>query len=107
LNEDNKSVQLKKRTKAFASRVIRLADALPRRTSAQVLGRQTLRSGTFVAANYRAACRARSKPEFVARIGVVAEEADETVLWLELMIENGIVPESRLEPLLKLSLIHI
>jgi len=100
LNSDNKSIQLKERTKTFASRVIRLFDALPKRTTAQVLGKQALRSGTSVAANYRAACRSRSKAEFIARIGIVAEEADETVLWLELMIENRILPQRRLEPLL-------
>lgn len=97
----SKSIELKNRTKAFASRVIRLADALPRKPSAHVLGRQVLRSGTSVAANYRSACRARSKAEFVAKIGIVAEEADESVFWLELMTENEIVAGPRLEPLLK------
>ena len=98
----SKSIELKSRTKAFASRVIRLADALTRKPSAHVLGRQVLRSGTSVAANYRSACRARSKAEFVAKIGIVAEEADESVFWLELlMTENEIVAGHRLEPLLK------
>jgi four helix bundle protein len=98
---NSKSGQLKARTKAFAVRVVRLFQALPGRPDAQVLGRQALRSGTSVAANYRAACRARSRPEFVAKIGIVAEEADETVLWLELLGEVGIVPASRLDPLIK------
>jgi len=68
---------------------------------ALVLGRQVLRSGTGVGANYRALCRARSRPEFIAKLGVVLEEADETVFWLELLIETGMVQRSRLEPLRK------
>ena len=65
-----------------------------------ILGRQMLRSGTAVAANYRAVCRARSRAEFVARMGVVVEEADETVFWLEMLIDAGIVPKPRLSGLL-------
>ena len=65
------------------------------------MGRQLLRSGTAVAANYRAVCRARSKAEFVAKIGIVLEEADETVFWLEMLVEAGIVRSERMEPLLK------
>jgi|SRR5579862_10049048 four helix bundle protein len=83
--------ELRDRTKAFALRVIRLFRSLPYRTDTQVLGKQLLRCGTSVAANYRAVCRARSKAEFIARIGVVAEEADEAVLWIELLTESGIV----------------
>ena len=98
---DSKSGQLKTRTKTFAVRVVELFQALPNKSDAQVPGRQVLRSGTSVAANYRAACRARSKQEFVAKIGVVAEEADETVLWLELLGDVGIMNVSRLEPLIK------
>ena len=75
----------------FAARVIRLVDSLPKRLAGKHLGGQLLRCGTSVAANYRAACRSRSKAEFVARIGVVAEEADEAVLWLELLTESGII----------------
>jgi four helix bundle protein len=93
--------QLRDRTKAFALRVIRLYRSLPYKTDAQVLGKQLLRCGTSVAANYRAVCRARSKAEFVAKVGVVLEEADETVLWLELMTESGIVPLEKTEALLK------
>jgi len=93
--------QLRDRTKAFALRVIRLYRSLPYKTDAQVLGKQLLRCGTSVAANYRAVCRARSKAEFVAQIGVVVEEADEVVLWLELMAESGIVPLAKTEDLLK------
>ncbi len=65
------------------------------------MGRQLLRCGTSVAANYRAVCRARSKAEFVAKIGVVVEEIDETVFWLEMLVEAGIVRANRMEPLLK------
>jgi len=92
--------QLRDRTKAFALRIIRLFRSLPRRTDAQVLGKQLLRCGTSVAANYRAVCRARSKAEFTARIGIVAEEADEAVLWLELLTESGIVSAAKTESLL-------
>jgi len=92
---------LRQRTKAFALRVVRLFRALPRNAEAQVIGKQVLRSGTSVGANYRAVCRARSRPEFIARMGVVAEEADETVFWLELLIEAGIMPAKRLDSLLK------
>jgi four helix bundle protein len=76
-------------------------DSLPHRPSAFVLGKQLLRSGTSVGANYRAACRARSKAEFIARIGVVSEEADECVYWLELLIDAEIVPSQRLDELLQ------
>jgi len=92
---------LRERTKRFALRIIRLFRALPRGGDAQVVGKQLLRSGTSVAANYRAACRARSRPEFAARVGIVMEEADETVFWLELITESGMLPKSRLEPLLQ------
>jgi four helix bundle protein len=93
--------QLRDRTKAFALRVIRLFRSLPYKTDTQVLGKQLLRCGTSVAANYRAACRARSKAEFVARIGIVVEEADEAVLWLELLIESGIIKTEMTEKLLQ------
>jgi len=93
--------QLRDRTKAFAVRVVRVYRSLPYRTDAQVLGKQLLRCGTAVAANYRAACRARSKAEWVAKIGIVVEEADETVFWLEMLVECEIVPELKLKDLLK------
>lgn len=93
--------QLRDRTKAFALRVIRLYRSLPDNADTQVLGKQLLRCSTSVAANYRAVCRARSKAEFVARTGAVVEEADEAVLWLELMTESGILPRERTEALLK------
>jgi four helix bundle protein len=74
--------------------------SLPKTEEARVIGRQVLRSGTSVAANYRAVCRSRSKAEFIAKVGVVVEEADETVFWLELLGETAIVPQKRLEELL-------
>jgi len=73
----------------------------PYRTDAQVLGKQLLRCGTSVAANYRAVCRARLKAEFIARIGIVAEEADEVILWMELLTESGVIKPERTEALLK------
>jgi len=76
---------LRNRTKAFAVRVVKTYRALPYRSDAQVLGKQLLRSGTSVAANYRAACRSRSKAEWVAKIGIVIEEADDSVFWLEML----------------------
>jgi four helix bundle protein len=97
----DRSEQLRKRTKQFAIRITKMYDSLPHRPSAFVLGKQLLRSGTSVGANYRAACRARSKAEFIARIGVVSEEADECVYWLELLIDAEIVPSQRLDELLQ------
>ena len=93
--------ELRDRTKAFAVRIVRLYQALPYQTDAYALGKQLLRCGTAVAANYRAACRARSKAEWTAKIGVVVEEADETVFWLEMLVDCGIVPLQKLEALLK------
>ena len=91
--------ELRGRTKQLAIRVVRLFRSLPSTAEAQVIGRQLLRSGTSVAANYRAVCRARSTPEFIAKLGVTIEEADETAFWLELLADTGIVPAGRLEPL--------
>jgi four helix bundle protein len=92
--------ELSNRTKTFALRIIRLSDALPSTRAGNVIGHQILRSATSVAANYRAAGRARSKAEFIAKIGIVIEEADETVLWLELLAEGNILPAAKLERLL-------
>ncbi len=91
--------ELKERTKQFALRVVKLFRLLPRTAEARVIGGQLLRCGTAIAANYRAACRARSKAEFVAKIGVVVEEADETVFWLELLADAGIIAKQRLDAL--------
>jgi four helix bundle protein len=91
---------LRDRTKAFAVRIVRVYRSLPYRTDTQVLGKQLIRCGTAVAANYRAAGRARSRAEWVAKIGIVVEEADETVFWLEMLSECEIVPLSKIESLL-------
>ncbi len=92
---------LKDRTKAFAIRVVNVCRSLRRGDDSRVIGRQLLRSGTSVAANYRAVCRARSKAEFAAKIGVVVEEADETVFWLEFLVETGLVKPERLTGLIE------
>ncbi|WP_266202960.1 four helix bundle protein [Pontibacter kalidii] len=91
----------KSRTKAFALRTIKLYQALPYKPEAQVVGKQLIRSATAVAANYRAACRARSGAEFSAKIGVVLEEADESLFWLEILEEAEIVAANRLIELKK------
>jgi four helix bundle protein len=88
--------QLRDRSKAFALRIIRMSQALPRTREANVLAQQILRSGTSMAANYRAAGRARSKAEFVSKMGIVVEEADETVFWLELLMDSGLVKPTKL-----------
>ena len=90
---------LLRRTRCFAVRIVRLSAALPRTREADVLGNQLLRSGTSVAANYRSARRGRSPAEFRAKLGVALEESDESVFWLDLMIETAIVPPDRLRPL--------
>ena len=92
---------LAKRTKEFALAILKLSGGLPKTSEARVLGRQIVRSGTSVAANYRAVCRARSHAEFIAKLGTVVEEADETVFWLELLIESGISQEGRTIALLR------
>src|SRR6266478_611895 len=93
--------ELKDRTKKFALRVMHLVDALPDTPKGRALASQLVRSGMSVAANYRAACRGRSPAEFISKIGVVEEEADETVLWLELIVEDKLLPEGKISPLLK------
>ena len=93
--------RLKERTKQFAIRIVTLFRSLPKTEEGRIIGRQLLRSGTSVAANYRAVCRARSKAEFIAKIGTVVEEADETVFWLEMLIDTGIISLSRADGLLK------
>ena len=93
--------ELKRRTKQFALRVVRFVEALPRGRTADMLGRQLLRSGTSVGANYRAACRAKSTADFIAKMGIVEEESDESVYWMELLVEAGIVKAEQLESLMK------
>ena len=89
----------KERTKQFALRVIRLVEALPRGRTADVIGKQLLRAGTSVGANYRAACRARSGADMVAKLSIVEEEADECIFWLELLADSDLVPVARLHDL--------
>ena len=93
--------ELRHRTKEFALRTMKLVEALPRSRSANAVANQLVRSGTSVASNYRAACRARSRAEFIAKIGVVEEEADESAFWLELVIEHKLMQEAMVRPLLK------
>jgi four helix bundle protein len=92
--------ELKDRTKMFALRVIKMSDALPKSRAANVITNQILRSSTSMAANYRAVGRARSKAEFLAKIGVVLEEADETVFSLEMLVDSGIVSTEKMRELL-------
>ena len=91
--------QLKARAKRFAVRIVKLSASLPKTDQARVIGKQVLRSGTSMAANYRATCRARSKAEFAAKLGVVVEEVDETVYWLELLQEAGILDREAMDGL--------
>ena len=93
--------EMKNRTKQFALHVIRLVESLPRGRIADVLGRQLLRSGTSVGANYRSACRAKSTADFISKMGIVEEETDESLYWIELLIEAGIIESKRLESLMK------
>ena len=94
------TADLKARTKQFALRVMKMVDALPRTIQGRAIAKQIIRSATSVAANYRAACRARSRAEFIAKIGIVEEEADESCFWLELIIDSGLLNEDRIRPLL-------
>jgi len=96
-----KAAELKGRTKSFAIRIVTLFRSLPRSPDAQTLGKQLLRSGTSVAANYRAVCRSRSRAEFIAKMGMVMEEADESAFWLELLSETGVIKAERTRNLLK------
>lgn len=91
--------ELRDRTKNFALRVMRLYRALPNAAEIQVIGKQLLRSGTSVAANHRSALRGRSRSEFIAKIGIVREEADESLFWLELLRDSGFVKPELLNPL--------
>jgi four helix bundle protein len=97
----NDKKDLRERTKLFARRIIRLFCALPKsEVAAQILGRQLLRAGTSIGANYREAWRARSKAEFISKIGDCLKEADETMYWLELLLEENFISARRLQPLL-------
>jgi len=91
---------LKERTKAYALRVMHLVESLPHTRTAEVIGRQLLRAATSVGANYRAACRAKSLADFIAKMGIVEEEADESLYWMELLIDSGLVTQNHLADLM-------
>ena len=95
------NTDLRVRTKSFALRIIKVVDALPNTRSANVIGGQLLRSGTSVGANYRAACRGRSTAEFIDKLGIVEEEADECSYWLELLVDSSLMPAKQLSELQK------
>src|SRR5579863_4686650 len=101
MNMLDRAEAMKLRTKQFAIRIVGVARTLPRTREGDVIGRQLLRSGTAVAANYRAVCRARSHAEFISKISIVVEEADETVFWLELLADTEIIPAQKLSLLMK------
>jgi len=100
LTADTKQNYLKERTKAFALRIIRLVERLPRSRTADILGKQLLEAGTSVGANYRVACRAKSPTDFIAKMGIVEEEADETIYWMDLLVLSDLVRESDITDLL-------
>ena len=97
--QDNKAEALKKRTKQLALRTIRVLRSLPPGPEGRIIGHQLLRSAISVAANYRAVCRARSRAEFLAKLSIVIEEADESAFWLELLVDAGLISESKLKDL--------
>lgn len=92
--------QLQDRTKKFAVRIIKAFARLPKEEATRIVGRQFLRSGTSLAANYRSACRSRSAADFISKISIVAEEADETLFWFELLIESALIKRAILAPLM-------
>lgn len=91
----------KRRTRQLALQIIQLVESLPRSRGADVIGRQLLRSGTSIGANYRAACRGKSRADVISKLAIVEEEADETIYWLELLIESKVADPSRVDALLK------
>jgi four helix bundle protein len=91
--------EMKKRTKAYALAIIRLVQTLPNIPAARVLGNQLLRCGISVGSNYRASCRAKSQPDFIAKMGIVEEEADESIYWMELLVESGILQQRAVDEL--------
>ena len=93
--------ELKKRTKQLGLRIIKLIELLPSSKAANVIGNQLLRSGTSVGANYRSACRARSKPDFISKASISIEEADESLYWMEMLVEAEIMPKEKLAVLMK------
>jgi four helix bundle protein len=99
--KDMNQEEMKQRTKLFALGIIQLVESLPKERTAEVLGRQLLRSGTSVGSNYRSACRAKSIADFISKMGIVEEEADESLYWMELLIEVGIEVNMKMEALMK------
>ena len=102
-NQERNSMKpkdLKQRTKEFALRIIKLVESLPRGKITDVIGKQLLRSGTSVGANYRSACRAKSTADFISKMGTVEEEADESIYWMELFVEGGLVHNDEVDELL-------
>lgn len=95
----DKGQDLKIRTKGFALRIIKFTETLPRNRITEVIGKQLLRCATSVGANYRAACRAKSKADFIAKMGIVEEEADETIYWMELLVESNLVNKEQIADL--------
>jgi four helix bundle protein len=95
------AAEMKRRTKQFALQTIKRVETLPQGRTSEVIGRQLLRAGTSVGANYRAACPAKSVADFISKMGIVEEEADESVYWLELLVDSGLVQETRAEELLR------
>ena len=93
-------IEMKNRTKQFALRVLKIADAIPVNRSGNAIANQIVRSGTSVAANYRALCRAKSRADFVNKTSIVEEEADESSFWLELIVDAGLLTAARVQPLL-------
>jgi four helix bundle protein len=99
-NQKTEETSLKERTKSFALNVIKLVESLPKGRAEETIGRQLLDAGTSVGANYRAACRARSPADFISKMGIVEEEADESIYWMELLIKAGLVQENEISGLL-------
>jgi four helix bundle protein len=93
--------EMKKRTSTFALRIIKLVETLPRSRTSDVIGRQLVRSGTSVGANYRAACRAKSPADFISKMGTVEEETDESIYWMELLVEATLAESEEVQPLLQ------
>jgi four helix bundle protein len=100
VERNSKQNSLKERTKRFALEIIKLVEKLPKGRTADILSRQLLAAGTSVGANYRAACRARSSPDFISKMGIVEEEADELIYWMELLIDCGLIRKNDISHLL-------
>jgi len=95
------AAELKRRTKDVATKVVRFVESLPPGTATDVMGKQLLRSATSIAANYRAVCRSRSRKDFINKLAIVVEESDETLFWLEMLVETGKATPEEVEELSK------